>query len=225
MFKQYEYFQEIITDPEFIVDEATRFDVDQGELGDCWFLSAMANLTSNKKLFSFVVPKQSFSQDYVGIFHFRFWQYGRWVDVVIDDRLPTINNKLIYLKSSTINEFWSALLEKAYAKLYGSYKHIEAGQISEALEDMCGGLSESYYANNPHIFDIMEMSYQRKSFMGCSITAKEVEGERPDGLITTHAYSITEVLTLNVNDSDVKLLRMRNPWGDNHEWKGAWSDK
>lgn len=59
----------------------------------------------------FSTHKSHYSSSY-----FQFWRYGEWVDVVVDDRIPTCRNQLVFTKSFRQNEFWSALLEKAYAK-------------------------------------------------------------------------------------------------------------
>lgn len=71
--------QEIVDNPQFFVEGYSRFDVQQGELGDCWLLAATANLTQESSLFFRVIPPdQSFEENYAGIFHFRFWQYGKF---------------------------------------------------------------------------------------------------------------------------------------------------
>lgn len=63
---------EICDDPQFFVEGYSRFDVQQGELGDCWLLAAAANLTQDPKLFFRVVcDDNSFEEEYAGIFHFR----------------------------------------------------------------------------------------------------------------------------------------------------------
>lgn len=63
---------EIVDKPQFFVEGFSRFDVEQGELGDCWFLAAVSNLTQVSKLFFRVVcDDNSFEDNYAGIFHFR----------------------------------------------------------------------------------------------------------------------------------------------------------
>jgi len=63
---------QLVDEPHLFVEGASRFDVKQGELGDCWLLAAIANLTMKPHLYRLVVPRdQSFSEDYAGIFHFR----------------------------------------------------------------------------------------------------------------------------------------------------------
>ena len=119
----------------FIQDEAYCDDLDQGGLGNCWFIAGCAAIAMEPKLFERVMPKNQYimGDGYAGIFHFRFWLYGSWIDVVIDDRLPVWkdSNQLVFCKNKTEpNEFWSALIEKAYAKVYGSYENLDGGLTS-----------------------------------------------------------------------------------------------
>uniref|UniRef100_A0A5K3EH62 Calpain catalytic domain-containing protein n=1 Tax=Mesocestoides corti TaxID=53468 RepID=A0A5K3EH62_MESCO len=223
--------KEICNCPKFVSGGTSRFDVRQGELGDCWLLAAVANLSLYQDLLEQVVPPdQDFDSDYCGVFRFTFWRFGEWVEVVVDDRLPTRNGHLVFMHSTDSNEFWSALLEKAYAKLFGSYEALRGGSTVEALEDFTGGLAEFYDLRGKQPADlskILTKSYARRTLMACSIGADPnvVEAELPNGLIRGHAYSITKIANVTTASGPVQLIRIRNPWGNEAEWKGRWSDK
>lgn len=133
------------------------------------------------------------------------------------------------MHSTDKNEFWSALLEKAYAKLHGSYEALMGGTTCEALGDFTGGITEAFTLDEipENLFEILTKGFERDSMVGCSINPHpdDPDHETSEGLICGHAYSITKVTTIEIQSSTHQLLRLRNPWGNEREWNGSWSDK
>ncbi|XP_063340758.1 calpain-11-like [Pelmatolapia mariae] len=216
--------------PAFSKDGMSRFDFGQGKVGDCWFLSSISALTFQENLMAQVVPMDQSFENYAGIFHFRFWRFGKWVDVVIDDNLPTIKKRLLSVSSKCGNEFWAPLLEKAYAKLCGSYADMHAGFPSEACKDFTGGVNQTYKlkemnsAGHGDLWLTLNRATQCQSLICCWTSHKEGANVSDTGLVNRHAYSITGVTEVELNDSKVRLVQVMNPWGK-REWNGKWSDK
>jgi hypothetical protein len=91
--------------------------VEKGDFGDTWLMTALSALALTPQLLARVVPPdQYFDHTYCGMFRFQLWHFGEWVEVIIDDRLPTTKGRLLGLHSADPSEFWVSLLEKAYAK-------------------------------------------------------------------------------------------------------------
>lgn len=60
----------------------------------------------------------------------------------MDDQVPARNNNLAFSRANG-EELWVILLEKAYAKAYGSYEAIEGGNPAIALRDLTGAPYEN----------------------------------------------------------------------------------
>ncbi|XP_028251457.1 calpain-1 catalytic subunit [Parambassis ranga] len=218
----------IVSNPSFVVDGVSRFDFGQGLVGNCWVLASIGALTFQNNILAQVAPpEQKFDDDYCGLFHFRFWRFGTWVDVVIDDKLPTIDGRLIFVHSKDPTEFWPALLEKAYAKVCGSYTDMNAGTPAEALVDFTGGVHICIKLSEPpsNLWDLMRRADQSKALMGCGTPQGETSANTvlQNGLVQGHAYSVTGVKEVKSRGHLAQLVRLWNPWGRG-EWNGDWSD-
>ena len=135
-------------------------DVRQGRLSNCYFMGALATLATCQEkvveLFPEIpmdlrgeskakydhsgVAEQQYNEE--GVYAVRFWRQGKIRVVVIDDWIPCNQNGRPCFAGFTSNgfEIWSMLVEKAYAKLNGSYESLTGGQEQFALADLVGGV-------------------------------------------------------------------------------------
>jgi hypothetical protein len=78
--------------------------------------------------------------------------------VIVDTRIPynPQSKTPLYGHCADPNEFWVPLIEKAYAKLHGSYEAINGGSMTESLVDLTGGSSEKFNLRAPEVAEQIE---------------------------------------------------------------------
>ena len=122
------------------------------------------------------------------------------------DIIITRNGKLIYLRSKDTNEFWSPLLEKAYAKFYGSYAALEGGVSIDAAVDFTGGIpqvitiqeNQSEEENNS-LLHTLKLATANEALISTALNLSgrlRRQAERY-GLQSSHAYSVTNVVDVS----------------------------
>ncbi|KXJ72175.1 hypothetical protein RP20_CCG018692 [Aedes albopictus] len=195
---------EITPKPKFYAQGPPEYSVEKRSVLHGFLSTAMTCLSTNQEAFLRTVPSDNAFEGklYRGLFHFRFWQYGRWVDVVIDDRLPMMDGKLLFIRPTLQNEFWCALLEKAYAKLCGSYSAIASRDLCEAMQDFTGGITERYFlgqsvANVDVCYELIGSKLAKGSLMA----AVKMNNNRG-----SHSYSILKAVTI-----ESKMIGLQTP--------------
>jgi hypothetical protein len=146
-----------------------------------------------------------------------------------------------------------AKLHGCYKALIGGYTHYGLGDMTGysprliVLKEGIPGYSQAF--TTEEVWELLKKYSRWDSLMGCSIQANPKDNVRPEaeaggGLHIGHAYSLLQVgeipaaLSANANaaggnaggnsnksgnDSTIRLLKLRNPWGSG-EWDGAFSD-
>ncbi|KAL8561164.1 hypothetical protein ACOMHN_054535 [Nucella lapillus] len=218
---------ELSDSPKLFSEGTTRYDIGQGGAGTCWFLSTVANISEHPDQLKQVIPDDAYhvgTDHYDGIFHCRFWRFGQWEDVYIDDFLPIVHGTTPWGARSATDpdEFWVSLLEKAFARYHGNYKAVYGGQPGDAYLALTGGVAERIdFDDNEHkssrLFQRIHNAVNSGALVTCTVPEQY---DDVHGLVGGHAYSLTGTATAK----GTNLIRVRNPWG-NTEWTGPWSDK
>ncbi|MEJ2610087.1 MAG: C2 family cysteine protease [Candidatus Thiodiazotropha sp.] len=202
---------------EVFVDGAELTDVQQGRVGDCYFVAALASLALHNPGHLERMITDNGNGTYT--VHFR----GKLGDVTVDDDFAAVNSgKPVYAHtgSASKSELWVAIIEKAFAQAHGSYAAIEGGHPNEALGEITG--QTEFNIGNPAKFspEVLKSSLAN----GQSVTASSLSSnhgkkrETAFGIVTSHAYVVTEV---SQNAKGKWIVTVYNPWGDDKIGAGA----
>eukprot|EP01060_Flectonema_neradi_P035859 TRINITY_DN670_c1_g1_i3.p1 TRINITY_DN670_c1_g1~~TRINITY_DN670_c1_g1_i3.p1 ORF type:complete len:710 (+),score=134.74 TRINITY_DN670_c1_g1_i3:81-2210(+) len=221
--------------PELFVEDSTIApnNIGQGELGDCWLLGAVAAVAEFPenilRIFNRAYRnsggKLSRTTDARhGIYRLRLNKNGWWTTVIVDTFLPVSGLVPCFAKNvGNPTEPWPSLLEKAYAKLHGSYKSIKGGTSLHALQDLTGWPSESMEWDDELFAKLIACGKQQFLMtLGTSSDASRKPDYKKVGLLGFHAYTLIQV----VESEGFQLCKVRDPWGtDATHWFGEWGDR
>ena len=202
-------------------------DIIQGTLGDCYFLSAIAALCKFPKLVEklFYIKEKCVEHCYGCYFRIS----GVWKLVLIDDYFPCYGRYGLNFAFSYTNgnELWVVLIEKAWAKLNGNYVKVIGGEPHEVFDHITNAYSEKFAIGKidsetlwRHLKDSEDKGFIMTAGTSADTYNLDIEEK---GLVPGHAYTILKIQEINYRGYPVRLLKLRNPWG-NTEWSGNWSD-
>lgn len=228
-------------------------DISQGELGNCWLLSAIACLAE----FPGAVQRVFVTKEYSVLGKYTVNIFDRpknkWVKVTIDDCFPChrSNGKPIYAAPQG-EELWVLILEKAFAKFCGDYESLAGGHCLWGLEALTGDYVWRYSTkDHGRTWNRLDMIHldrpNNKRAIGLRTTQERHSDEdlfrilrrydKRNAVLSagTHGNDDTKKTNNGLvcghaysilrlkKSGKFRMILLRNPWGA-EEWSGAWSD-
>jgi len=196
------------SDPIFSSAGPSENDIYQGQVGDCYYLSVLSSVAK--------VDPARISQSILdlgnGYVLVALNHNGSTAYVHEDESLPVYSDgTLAYAGLGAQNSTWVALMEKAWCYVRTSvvsYDSIDSGWMDEAYSALGGRPASTYSATNAA--SLLNLN-EKDLTAGQGVTFATVSGDVPDGMLSSHAYTVDSV---GLNAKGVaSTLTLRNPWG------------
>lgn len=213
-------------------------DIKQGQVGDCYLISTLGVLGEEKIRKALGLPFVNRKGEQVaskwpcdgerGVFMVRFKKFKQNIFIVIDNQLPVdATGNWVCGRSEDPEEIWVNIMEKAYAKMYGSYSKIFGGKAHFVMAEFTGGfpseiLLEQYTHNVNALWRKLQSYYENHYIMAAGSPPGSDSTYSKLGIAKGHAYAILQVKTVE----SFRLIQLKNPQGSKSlEWKGDFGDK
>ena len=195
------------SDPLFSSTGPNEDDIQQGGIGDCYFLSSLAALAKTDPQ----LIRQSIVSLGDGTYAVQFFNAsGVKTYIRLDGELPTTSwGGQAYDATGAQGDIWACLLEKAWAYYRsdsGSYASIDSGYMSEASTALGLASQSIYSAASP-----ADLLQQLSSLLAKGDAVTFATQSNMSNLIGSHAYTVDHVVT--DTKGNITSIVLRNPWG------------
>eukprot|EP00755_Sulcionema_specki_P028650 Sspe_Gene.90382::Locus_61948_Transcript_2_3_Confidence_0.400_Length_3159::g.90382::m.90382 len=162
-----------------------------------------------------------------GCYRVALCRNGWWRWYVVDDWLPLHHSSTrlpAFIRSNKgPGELWPSLIEKALAKVTGTYEDIAGGSPPNLLLDLTGDPCRVFDCKKPHLFEAIQQHLLRghRVFLAIAspIGPKTREYIHSVGLAPGRIYSVLKV----ASGTTTSLCLIRNLWGDPSRHPVEWS--
>ncbi|CDW73061.1 calpain family cysteine protease containing protein [Stylonychia lemnae] len=194
-------------------------DIDQGDVGDCYFLGGAASVAEDDQRF-----KQIFVNELNN-------KAGIPTIITVDDYLPvtTSGTKSIFAQIGKDGSMWVSLLEKAWAKLNGNYERIGGGFGQEPVSFLTNSPSRFYKVAGlslDALWNLVDDSDTNEFLMTVSTAPGSDKDKCIFNLPCGHLFTLLDAQNL-ISKNGTKVIRMykfRNPWKKDNSFTGNWKD-
>ena len=132
-----------------------------------------------------------------GVYCISLCNDGELVDLIIDDYIPFDNKKnMECFSKGNEGTVWVQLLEKAFAKLYGSYYNLERVELDNIFDNITCAPILTYNSKHKDAPKIMDEIYRYNwtMFASSGETASSRDLLKDIGLFCSYFYPIEKVL-------------------------------